>query len=76
MSDKRYLYTFTVEGAGQFPFDMLRYDSAFPASERDSYEISHDDKRRRVTLQAWVTRDSRVPTSGRWESFLWKVVTP
>jgi hypothetical protein len=27
---------FVVEGMGEFPLDMLRYDNAFPLTERDS----------------------------------------
>lgn len=73
-SGKRYLVRFAVEGSGDFPIDMLRYDGAFPATERDSYKISEFDHRR-VELEAWADGPStRVPTEDRWKSFLWKVV--
>lgn len=73
----RKLYTFTVEGRGPFPIDMLRYDSCWPQSEgSDSYEIdiSHQPRRagqreHRVTL-CGITE----PTAARWESFGYAVV--
>ncbi len=67
---------FTVEGAGVFPFDMLRYDSCWPESEsRDSYELDryHEgNPRRQVTL---LSDEYHAPTVGRWESFLWRVIS-
>jgi hypothetical protein len=69
--------TFTVEGSGSFPIDMLRYDACWPQSERyDTPAIQQDPfsepkKRRRVVL---VTDNPSAPTVGRWESFTWKVV--
>lgn len=69
------LYTFTVEGAGEFPFDMLRYDACWPYSEgRDSTELSsesHFSFRRRVVLQS---QQESGPTPGRWQSFGWRFV--
>ena len=62
--------TFTVEGAGSFPFDMLRYDGCYPRSERDSAAIKADG-RRTVTL---IARERFSPTTARWESFLWRVI--
>ncbi len=69
------LVEFQVRGAGQFPFDMLRYDHAFPESERDSALLagSPDAPQRTVTLLAIVNgRD--VPSVERWGTFLWHVV--
>ena len=71
---------FTVEGSGAFPFDMLRYDHAWPESEAsDSYQLglspmmNGDDyfKLRRVTL---LTDSPSAPTPGRWKSFNWHVI--
>lgn len=67
---------FTVEGAGDFPFDMLRYDSCWPYSEgHDSSALSqygtHGRERRRVVMQ---TYSPTAPTTGRWQSFGWRVV--
>jgi hypothetical protein len=72
-------FTFTVEGRGQFPVDMLRYDCCWPASEaHDSPAIAltlNDGdayfKPRRVVLS---THYDNAPTIGRWKSFTWVVV--
>lgn len=71
--------TFTVEGGGQFPYDMLRYDQCWPSSEShdssklmDPYGASGGDStRRRVVLE---TDCASGPTARRWESFNWRVV--
>lgn len=75
---------FTVEGSGDFPFDMLRYDHCWPEHESpDSYNVSltyanctdrNDDTypgKRRVTL---LTESPNAPTEARWKSFSWSVV--
>ena len=70
---------FTVEGSGSFPFDMLRYDHAWPEKEAsDSWQLSltrdnGDDyfNRRRVTL---LTDEPHGPNEARWKSFNWRVV--
>lgn len=68
---------FRVAGHFQFPLDMLRYDSCWPASQEDvcklsrkaegildlGVELLHADRTR-----AWK------PTDGRWQSFGWRVV--
>lgn len=82
---KLWLTEFTVESKGRstiFPVDMLRHDFCVPASEEESgnmvfnlmgysgveatpvrlHHVEHGSKR-------WT------PTSGRWESFGWKVTT-
>lgn len=72
-------FVFTVEGSGQFPFDMLRYDCCYPYSEvYDSNTMAAEYygqrlARRRVTL---VTTAEHSPTPGRWQSFMWRVVGP
>lgn len=38
-SGKADVYYFTVVGHGEFPLDMLRYDSAFPTSAEDTEKI-------------------------------------
>lgn len=60
--------TFRVEGAGDFPLDMLRYDRCFPAAGVD-VETIRADGARRVTLLS-----DRHPTPARWDSFGWRVV--
>lgn len=69
-------FSFTVEGNGRFPLDMLRYDCAWPKSSADV--VLMDDReaglaKRRITLMA--RQDGRwVPSSARWHSFGWTVV--
>lgn len=75
MSTRVIQYQFQVEGAGQFPFDMLRYDSCYPATESDAAALEHRrTERRKVTLLANVPNLTDVPSSGRWRSFMWTVV--
>lgn len=63
--------TFTVEGYGAFPLDMLRYDSAWPVDTSDAREIEAS-----IAVEGagrWTVRlnsaDRHAPTIGRWESF-------
>lgn len=71
---------FTVEGAGSFPIDMLRFDQAWPRGEDDAGQIhasfNRSGKRRRIRLHSY--KDTRAPdyglTLGRWRSFCWQVV--
>lgn len=65
--------SFVVEGRGEFPFDMLRYDRCWPASGRDAAMLATDGgghDRRRVELRS---ADGQV-TVARWNSFLWGVI--
>lgn len=63
---------FTVEGAGPFPLDMLRYDSAHPRTETDANKAQDAERgRRTVTVTTW---SPNAPTVRRWESFGWRVV--
>jgi len=64
---------FVVEGLGDFPFDMLRYDSAYPMTERDSYLAGHTGEVRRVAVTSRKVNDND-PTALRWQSFGWTVV--
>ena len=66
-NDKRY----AVYGTGRLPLDMLRYDSAWPATEIDA---------NRADAQDWdsgakiiIMQGKREPTERRWESFGWSV---
>lgn len=80
------MITYTVEGHTPFPIDMLRYDSCFPAHEKDSHLIIR-------TLDETITpplgpepyrvevstlRDHRthamILTPARWKSFGWRVM--
>jgi hypothetical protein len=70
------LIYYDVIGAGQFPVDMLRYDSAFPANSNAVTAIS------RAICQATFA-DPKIevrlgshkrPTIARWRSFGWRVL--
>ena len=68
--------SFTVEGSGMFPVDMLRYDACWPATTEDVIHMALGSpiarsKQRRVAL---FTNAQNRPTVGRWESFGWKIV--
>ena len=72
-------HTFTVEGVGDFPWDMLRYDSCYPGHETESYNMARVpvggySKPRRVELAHTDTRKRWTPTTARWESFGWSVL--
>jgi hypothetical protein len=76
-----YIQEFEVEGSGNFPLDMLRYDSCYPVREgRDTAnlcarEFSRDRlPPRTIRLRRFVFNSQQMPTTGRWESFGWKVV--
>ncbi len=80
---KRYS-AFIVEGRGDFPHDMPRYDGCVPADAQDRVSVAitaENDPaawraKRRVRL--FTLEDSpsakRGPTVKRWESFGWKVI--
>lgn len=65
------IYTFTVEGRGNFPTDMLRYDQCWPYQSLDAAAIDEPRERRRVVLQSC---SATLPTSARWESYTWRVI--
>jgi len=72
-------HTFTVEGQGRFPIDMLRYDSCYPASESESCKLSESVENgglavRRVELACRNDRERWTPMAARWESFGWTVL--
>jgi len=62
-----------VEGSGEFPLDMLRYDSAFPMTEKDSSIAAHQYGKRRVALILRGVNDLG-PTEARWLSYTWRVI--
>ncbi len=63
-----------VRGSLGFPIDMLRYDSAWPASEEDANKIARSVRNEgsegndeiEVLMRGW-------PTVDRWKSFGWVV---
>ncbi len=55
------------------PYDMLRYDEAYPASEQDARRLvamDQDHDSGPVTIHLCSTHR---PTADRWSSFLWTV---
>lgn len=73
----RYTYTYWVTGTGDFPYDMLRYDAAWPSAPDDAQKLGwsyadpnapRDQHRRSVML-----RSNSEPTIDRWASFTWSV---
>ena len=77
-----YKQIIAVEGSINFPIDMLRYDSCWPASESDSAEISKTfhrfplPKEELVTikLKRYTFSKNDLPEKDRWASFLWNVI--
>lgn len=61
-------FVVTVSGSGQFPIDMLRYDSAHPRTEQDAGQIQQERGKR--TVQVVMPHE---PCRPRWESFCWHV---
>lgn len=62
-----------VEGSGEFPFDMLRYDSCCPDTEDESHKLDRG-QRRQVKLRRFSV-NALGATARRWESFGWRVVS-
>ena len=81
---KIYHFEFTVSPKRAttigFPIDMLRYDHCWPKSEEDSmkiansFNIMNETGVEVVILRSNNENKSWTPTSGRWESFGWKVI--
>lgn len=61
-------YEYYVSGRGEFPVDMLRYDSAWPADTDSAVLMMYDKEVRSVRLYSY-----KMPTEGRWSSFMWSV---
>lgn len=74
---KLYIHIGEIQGRGQIPFDMLRYDRAFPYRESDSAAIErrdlalHDrvDDSDPVQVATLRTTKAEPWTHGRWQSF-------
>ncbi len=72
-----------VSGSGNFPLDMLRYDSCCPATEEDSYLIGNSFNNydynwtvcvKKILLEPLSKKDLHTCfTEGRWQSFGCKV---
>lgn len=77
-----YKTEYVVEGSGDFPIDMLRYDCSFPARGIDSHAIdscylgtSYEyHTKRLVTLAKYHEGSKPLINEARWRSFAWRVV--
>lgn len=70
-SKPKFIYEYWASGTGEFPFDMLRYDQAWPVSSEDAYKlgvVEEPHKIRSIRLRSY-----RPPTIDRWSSFTWSV---
>ena len=68
---------FTVEGIGEFPHDMLRWDRCWPKTLVDANRVGPhaDHRRRQVNLVTHTRKGQSWPTIDRWRSFGWRVVS-
>jgi hypothetical protein len=70
----KYSQRFFVTGSGNFPFDMLRYDQCFPATQDATVSINSKlPGDRSVEIRRYVSDKTTMPTVGRWASFGWTV---
>ncbi|HTE37507.1 MAG TPA: hypothetical protein VK634_19765 [Reyranella sp.] len=76
-STKLYSIKFVVEGRGQFPIDMLRYDQCYPDSQDDSAAIGdgYVGSTRRAVLCTDNVNMNWQPNVARWASFNWRVLS-
>lgn len=63
-------YIVVVEGRGQFPVDMLRYDGAWPHSSDDAALVAQATYGADSTVNLMSTH---YPNVARWRSFGWRV---
>ena len=72
----KHCFEYVVTGTGQFPYDMLRYDAAWPVSSQDAFNIGvgfHDPQEAYRGRRSIKLRSYRQPTIDRWSSFTWSV---
>jgi hypothetical protein len=63
--------TYTVEGSGHFPHDMLRYDAAITLQDPDASRGTRQIK----VLCLHPLKARPFVTHARWASFGWRVVS-
>lgn len=70
---KDYRKIITVRGVVGFPIDMLRYDHAWPRTEKDSLLIcdTFDGLVGAVEIELY---SFEMPNRDRWSSFGWQVI--
>ncbi len=70
----RYRYSYWVSGSGNFPFDMLRYDSAWPVDTTSAMGLAYDRESADIGRHRSIHLESyQAPTIDRWSSFTWSV---
>lgn len=67
-------HTIVVTGSGDFPLDMLRYDSCVPASELDALRMQNAQRGAYKVKLFRFCQEFRPATSARWESFGWRII--
>jgi hypothetical protein len=68
------LFNYKVTGKGQFPLDMLRYDSCFPATPNAVADLVIDPRDTNYSKPRTVKISGcGKPTIARWASFGWTV---
>lgn len=72
-AQKIYLTYLVVQGTGEFPYDMLRYDACCPHTESDTHRLSRMPGMRHVTLRRYSVSGTPA-TERRWLSFGWQIV--
>jgi hypothetical protein len=77
VSDRpRKFYAYYVTGPGEFPLDMLRHDSCWPATTTDALKLVYDRHADGVPRTRSVQVCSyKEPSIDRWLSFGWSVGT-
>ena len=70
MSNYKKYWTFVVEGQGEFPVDMLRYDRCCPYQQEDVSWCFLSGKNKR---SAMMISHAKPPQVERWNSFGWSV---
>lgn len=68
-----YEHYVVVQGSGDFPLDMLRYDNAVPMEQCDSGRMAEHGVRR-VALTRRGVNDTGTSSAARWQSFGWVVL--
>jgi hypothetical protein len=63
-----------VEGVGEFPFDMLRYDRCSPYRSEDAWAMSEEGRLRGLLVVRYRGQPGAW-TPERWRSFLWGIRT-
>lgn len=63
---------FEVTGEGNFPLDMLRYDTCYPSTQMD-VSLMGLTSLRVLFLSRRVQNRNDQPTIERWKSFGWTV---